>query len=134
MNHRVRLTLRCKRVYAHHRQRAQQQGEALGYSPTELFNLILLAVDSGCPYCGRLVLPESFSVDHRTPPGRGGRHTLANLLVCCPACNEAKGLLKEAEFRELLALLEAWPPLVRLDVLARLRSGGKARGEQFRRG
>jgi len=29
--------------------------------------------------------------------------------------------------------METWPPLVRLEVLARLRAGGKARGEQFRR-
>ena len=34
MNPQVRLTRRCKRVYAHHRQRAQKQGEALGYSAT----------------------------------------------------------------------------------------------------
>ncbi|HTU23129.1 MAG TPA: HNH endonuclease signature motif containing protein [Gemmataceae bacterium] len=83
-----------------------------------------LADNPLCEYCRT---PVSFAVqlDHRTPIGRGGKHSRDNLAVCCGRCNAIKGLLAEAEFRALLTLLASLHPAARQDVERRLVAGGK---------
>jgi 5-methylcytosine-specific restriction endonuclease McrA len=78
-----------------------------------------------CPDCGGPLTTANFSLDHRHPVCRGGGHALANLAVTCAACNRAKGPLTAAEYRQLLALLAAWPAEARRHTLARLRAGGR---------
>ena len=68
---------------------------------------------------------EDFAFDHQTPTCRAADYSLGNLAVCCRPCNEAKGLLTAAEFRQLLALVDGWHPRARQDLLARLKAGGK---------
>jgi hypothetical protein len=73
------------------------------------------------------------SLDHKTPTGRGGKHALGNLCVCCPACQQRKGALSAEEFKALLALIASWPPRAGNDLLARLRAGGKRYGRRAKR-
>lgn len=56
-----------------------------------------------CFYCRRK-LPAEWTLDHVTPPIRGGRtDDPANLVACCAVCNAEKGLLPAPEFLRLLA-------------------------------
>lgn len=43
-----------------------------------------------CAYCGVLVEPGHFSIDHRLPFNRGGRNVPINLAVTCFTCNRQK--------------------------------------------
>jgi len=61
-----------------------------------------------CAYCNQTLTPRTFSVDHSTPLKRGGRASLSNLQLVCSGCNKAKGFQTDAEYRDLLRVLEAW--------------------------
>jgi 5-methylcytosine-specific restriction endonuclease McrA len=41
-------------------------------------------------YCSDRITEENRSFDHIDPVSRGGEHSLANLVVCCQACNSGK--------------------------------------------
>lgn len=56
-----------------------------------------------CVYCGR----PSTTIDHKTPKSLGGGNDPGNRAPCCRGCNQMKGSLTEAEFREKL-LDPAW--------------------------
>lgn len=68
-----------------------------------------------CFYCGRIVrkltAPESYlnpcldqrSVDHKTPPSKGGSNSYDNLITACRSCNSQKGELTLEEYREFLS-------------------------------
>ena len=114
------LLARCRRALAEHRRRARADGVTLPYGLAELLQLAGGTVQ--CGYC-RLPVGFDFQVDHRTPTARGGKHALGNLAVCCRTCNERKGRLTEAEFRQLLELARAWHPAAAEDLLGRLRAG-----------
>lgn len=43
-----------------------------------------------CPYC-REPLGDRKVLDHMTPLSRGGAHSIANVVICCAPCNQAKG-------------------------------------------
>jgi 5-methylcytosine-specific restriction endonuclease McrA len=123
------LLARARRLLHDHRTRARKDGAALDYGLAEVRQL--LADHSLCCYC---TMPVGWDVtlDHRTPTGRGGRHTLDNLAVCCKRCNALKGSWTEAEFRALLVLLGDLHPVARQDLERRLLSGGAryARGRR----
>jgi 5-methylcytosine-specific restriction endonuclease McrA len=116
------LTLRARRLMSAHRTRARRDGVSLDYSAGDI--RALLAASACCTYCG---LPVAFDaqLDHRTPTSRGGRHALDNLAVACQRCNQLKGMLAEAEYRELLTLLALLHPAARQDLERRLIAGGK---------
>jgi 5-methylcytosine-specific restriction endonuclease McrA len=38
------------------------------------------------------------SHDHVIPRSRGGRNTIANIMICCRRCNQEKGSLTREEF------------------------------------
>jgi 5-methylcytosine-specific restriction endonuclease McrA len=68
----------------------------------------LFAADPHCYYCRCLTqLPtgdercsHTATIDHKTPISKGGRKaSMANLALCCYACNQAKGDSTEEEFR-----------------------------------
>lgn len=49
-----------------------------------------------CFYCGAPVVPKTSKTflrgfDHVVSRARGGKHTAANLVLCCGDCNEKKG-------------------------------------------
>lgn len=55
--------------------------------------LIVLELDDGvCGICGLDVDPFNYSIDHIVPLARGGLHTLENLQVAHPRCNNRKHL------------------------------------------
>lgn len=65
--------------------------------------------DVFCEYCGRRVFQEAFAAaparataDHRLPLIRGGGNGRSNKAVACAACNHAKGMLTEAEYRAVM--------------------------------
>lgn len=58
-----------------------------------------------CHYCDvRLTLmpgrPHSMTLDHKIPLARGGGNKPVNYAACCGPCNNAKGAMTEAEFRQ----------------------------------
>lgn len=56
-----------------------------------------------CFYCRRK-LPAEWTLDHVTPPIRGGAvNDPANLVACCALCNTEKGLLPAPDFLRSLA-------------------------------
>jgi 5-methylcytosine-specific restriction endonuclease McrA len=124
------LLVRARRLLHDHRTRAAKDGQVLDYSLHDLRQL--LAASPCCAYCG-LPVAWDVSIDHRTPIGRGGRHQLANLAVCCSRCNGLKGMLAEPEFRELLTLLALLHPIARQDLERRLLAGGRRYGVSRRR-
>ena len=53
-----------------------------------------------CAYCGirpgekqrgRLLVGQSFTLDHVIPVSRGGKNSWGNTVCACPACNQRKG-------------------------------------------
>jgi 5-methylcytosine-specific restriction endonuclease McrA len=116
------LLSRCRRLLHDHQTRARKDGQTLDYGLAQVVEL--LGASPCCAYCQRPV-GWDVSLDHRMPTGRGGRHALANLAVCCPRCNALKGALTEAEFRELVPMLARWHPAGRQAVERRLVAGGK---------
>ncbi len=63
-----------------------------------------------CFYCRRK-LPAEWTLDHVTPPLRGGRtDDPANLVACCAVCNAEKGLLPALDFLRLLAARSVLSP------------------------
>jgi 5-methylcytosine-specific restriction endonuclease McrA len=56
---------------------------------------IYIEANGRCHYCHSEVVPrftpsDPRGFDHITPRSKGGRHTSANLVVCCRGCNERK--------------------------------------------
>jgi 5-methylcytosine-specific restriction endonuclease McrA len=116
------LRMRCRRALGSHRERARADGQDLPYGLRELEELARAA--QTCFYCKRPV-GWDFQFDHKTPTSRGGAHTLANIEICCPECNSAKGGMDSDEFLALLSLLRGFHPRSYGDVLGRLRAGGR---------
>lgn len=116
------LQARARRLLSDQRTRAKKDGAALAYGLLDLRRL--LEANPLCAYC-RMPLSFAVSLDHRQPLARGGKHALDNLAVCCERCNRLKGMLTEAEYRELLMLLASFHPTARADVERRMLAGGR---------
>ena len=71
--------------------------------------MILFAGQGGlCYYCNRRMKkdedgPFLCTVDEKYPRSRGGRRVLKNQVAACKMCNNAKGSMTEAEFRNFAA-------------------------------
>jgi 5-methylcytosine-specific restriction endonuclease McrA len=79
-----------------------------------------------CPYCYTVITPRNFSMDHRVPLSRGGLHDIANVTICCKACNTAKGQLTDQEYAKLLHFLcTNYIQAAQRDILARLKAGAR---------
>jgi 5-methylcytosine-specific restriction endonuclease McrA len=72
---------------AQHRRRSQKnKGDA---TTQQLLNLRQTATH--CYWCGcRLTKNMKIQIDHYVPLGKGGEHTLSNLVVSCAKCNQSK--------------------------------------------
>ena len=66
-----------------------------------------------CGLTGRKLSPQTASLDHIVPVGRGGRHDMSNLQVLDVCVNAAKGTLTQAEFisicRDVVAHIDRTP-------------------------
>jgi 5-methylcytosine-specific restriction enzyme A len=45
-----------------------------------------------CHYCGKKCSKDELTMDHIVPVARGGKSVKGNVVVCCFACNQSKGL------------------------------------------
>jgi 5-methylcytosine-specific restriction endonuclease McrA len=123
---------RCGVALRHHRAAAAKDFQTLDYDLGELLALARQA--QVCAYCSR-PLGNDATFDHVVPVGRTARaHRLANIVLCCPDCNMAKGSMDGDEYRRLLALLAGFDPRAAADVRRRLLSGGKRYARRKRKG
>src|SRR5947209_8772856 len=96
------LLARCRSALAKHRRRARADRQRLDYDLAAL--LALATAARTCAYCGCLLHAGILAFDHAAPTGRTADYRLANVVCCCRTCNEAKGVLSAAEFKQLVAL------------------------------
>jgi 5-methylcytosine-specific restriction endonuclease McrA len=119
------LKKRTGQAYSNHRSRAKKFAETLDYTLAELRTMVAGSVYRPCPYCHVGLYPETFSLDHRMPTSRGGKHQLPNLVVCCQPCNELKGNMDEEEYTLFLDVIRKLAPVAQANLIRRIRSGGK---------
>lgn len=111
--------------YHEQKSRAREAGKFIDYRIDDLRGYVLNNLgDQRCHYCRGPVRADTFALDHKIPPVRGGSFLFHNLAIVCKDCNEAKGHLDYVEFKELMSLLRSWSPFVRKNVLARLQAAG----------
>lgn len=67
-----------------------------------LIRILMKRDGGGCYYCGRYLLYEDTTLDHKVPKAEGGSDRKSNLVVSCRPCNEAKGAMSAAEFKAQL--------------------------------
>jgi hypothetical protein len=106
--------------------RAEKIGLVLPVMPSiDEVHAHLQAAGEHCCYCGvRFGRSKNvrMTMDHGLPISRGGGADVANLRLCCYACNHAKGPLTETEFMQLLITIRQWDDRGK-SLLIRLRGG-----------
>jgi 5-methylcytosine-specific restriction endonuclease McrA len=123
---------RTQDAYLAHKQRARAAGQFIDYRLEDLRAYVLNNLgDHACHYCVGPVGVQTFALDPRIPPERGGSYAFHNLAVTCADCHAAKGFLDYVEYKELMSLLRTWAPGVRARFLARLRGGAVSRAERL---
>lgn len=119
------LGRRVKNSYDSHVRRAKAAGQHIRYTRAELQGHVEPMLGLPCTYCRTIILDQdNFSCDHAQPIARSGSFDICNVRVCCSDCNLVKGLMNEHEYRSLVAIMAQMPPVVRLDLAARLKHGG----------
>lgn len=110
--------------YLHLRQQACDAGHVIDFNLLDVRALVLYSLGHRrCRYCRGAVEPGTFALAYKVPADRGGSFTFHNLVVVCQDCHEAKGILDDAEYKELLGLLRSWSPPVRRHLLGLLQFG-----------
>jgi 5-methylcytosine-specific restriction endonuclease McrA len=51
---------------------------------------VYLRDNAQCQYCGNVLRPNEFTLDHVVPRSRGGLSTWDNIVLCCGPCNHTK--------------------------------------------
>jgi 5-methylcytosine-specific restriction endonuclease McrA len=116
---------RTYQIFRHQHDRAKKAGRQLDYDLEDLRTIVEKALMKECPYCLQMLNVQNFSCDHEVPVSRGGSYSWANVVVCCKNCNEAKGPLLGDEFVAIMGLLLTFPMQSKLNVIRRLRAGGR---------
>lgn len=62
------------------------------YSP-DVKKLLYIKADGRCELCGKKILLEDISIDHRIPLSKGGEDDVSNLACTCDTCNKMKGCI-----------------------------------------
>ena len=57
-----------------------------------------------CGYCGKHLADNNRTIDHKTPHSRGGKTSIANLVIACECCNRDKADMTEAEYINYLQI------------------------------
>lgn len=52
-----------------------------------------------CHYCGKKLLEQQMTLDHKVPWSLGGSDALENLVIACRSCNQAKGIMSYQDFK-----------------------------------
>jgi 5-methylcytosine-specific restriction endonuclease McrA len=72
------------------------------------FEVVYEMIFSSLPECYYCLSPidlygkNTFEMDHKRPPIRGGTADIDNLCIACPTCNGLKSHMLESEFRQFL--------------------------------
>lgn len=75
-----------------------QRGAAVaGMKPKKL--LVWKKTNGRCGYCGKVLIPTEFDIDHMIPKASGGSHDASNLMASCINCNRAKAGKSVEQFR-----------------------------------
>ena len=74
--------------------------------PNSRFKKLIIAMwtqyyGTHCAYCTG-ECSNDLTLDHVVPRSKGGRNTVANLVVACRICNELKGDLSVEQFKPLI--------------------------------
>jgi 5-methylcytosine-specific restriction endonuclease McrA len=77
-----------------------QHGELFGY---EIREYLLEKFNRTCAYCGGLSGDQVLEIEHIVPKRRGGTDRVANLVIACDTCNDAKDNRTPGEWAETLA-------------------------------
>lgn len=75
--------------------------------PARLRALILERDDYTCTRCGQPLRDDDYSLQHRLPRGRGGRHTPENLVAMCGSATNG-GCHAIVESYRARATMEGW--------------------------
>jgi 5-methylcytosine-specific restriction endonuclease McrA len=118
------LKRRTASIYFSQKRRAAKAGQALDYN-LDNYRQIIPTLPTPCRYCHRPMTIKNHSADHAWPIARGGSWSLCNIEITCRSCNTAKGIMTPHEYRSLLALLQTFPDIVRINTLARLKAGSQ---------
>lgn len=111
--------------YHRQKRRAREAGDFIDYRLEDLRAYVLNNIgDHRCWYCRGPIHADTFALDQKNPPLRGGSFAFHNLAIVCKGCYQAKGHLDYIEFKELIGLLGSWSPFVRRNLLARLQAAG----------
>ena len=97
-----------------------QQGELAGF---ELREYLLLRHQHTCVYCHGLSNDSILEVDHFTPRFKGGSDRVANLVLACHSCNQAKGNILPQEWVVKLSSSKSRLNETRVKQITRLLSG-----------
>jgi len=54
--------------------------------------------DWKCAYCGRVLTPETVTIDHKVPLSRGGSSYIMNIAPACGGCNSSKRATTAEEY------------------------------------
>jgi len=98
-----RLLNKKQPVNSYQERRYQRQEVQSDCSVTQSTIYKILSSRKTCHYCGERLTKENRSLDHMQPLAKGGLHSVANLTVCCRACNAKKN---NKDFLAWLQLLE----------------------------
>lgn len=78
------------------RREAIQKSDDPSYSSADIA-LLRSVQNDACYYCGTSI-SENFQVEHLDPLTLGGSNGIGNIMLACPACNQSKWTLSEAQF------------------------------------
>ena len=120
------LTARARRMFNHHKAKAQKKHWVLDYGSDDLVKLAKRAVATGstrCPLCDEELDVDTFSFDHRVPTSRGGKASIKNLWVTHVRCNRMKWTLYLEDYLKFRDFLRALPEYARKVIEAKMLGG-----------
>lgn len=83
--------------------------------------MLYIAQDGECAYCGKRVRLRNMTIDHAIPLSRGGTDGMENMRISCKMCNRLKGDMLPDEFtRFVCRILEG-----SMRVEEEIREGGR---------
>ena len=99
---------------------AYQRGDLAGF---ELREYVLLRYQHRCFYCLGESKDQILEIDHFIPRSKGGSDRVANLVLACHSCNQAKGNTLPQEWATKLGRSKSKINTVRVKQLSRLIAG-----------
>lgn len=78
------------------RKEALEESVEPAYTENDIACLRKIQNDA-CYYCGSSIR-TTFHVEHLDPLARGGSNGFSNIMLACPSCNTAKGVLSERQY------------------------------------